>query len=83
MESICNEIGPAFQEMRNFNIPGVSVLDQKLIQFGSQVRVKNLELVLKEELHQSTGTFHSLIAVVVTIVQLCGVVQAVDQFFHH
>jgi hypothetical protein len=83
MQAVGQDIGPGFQQMGHLNIPAVLMLDQKLIELHPEIRIENLELILKQQFHQGTSTLHPLIAIIVTIIQFGGVINAIYQLFHH
>lgn len=56
---------------------------QLIVEYSLQLTVKRFEKILKQKFNQSAWTFHSFIPIVVAIVQLRGIVDAIDELFHH
>lgn len=64
--------------MGNFDVSVVFVFDQELIKLSSEISVKYLKPVFKEQLHQSTSTFHSFVTIIVPIVQFSGIINSIN-----
>lgn len=83
LHSVCDDAALGFHQVLDLNHSLVLVFYEEFVEFFSELVVEDLEAVLEHQLQQSASAFHSLVAVVIAIIEFRRVIQALDELLHH
>jgi hypothetical protein len=69
--------------MLDFEVAHILILRQKFAELLLEHCIEQLKFIFKHELKQIASAFHTLVAVIIAIVQLTRVSESLNQSFYH